>query len=58
MNTTAEKYAVPNANAVIHGPILLPPNTKSLTLLVFLEVITPIETMTAAYTTTTISVMI
>ena len=32
---TAEKYDVPYAKAVIHGPILRPPNTKSFIVLTF-----------------------
>ena len=48
--TTAEKYDVPYANAVIHGPADLEPNTNPLTSVACFLVYTPIPIMTAKNT--------
>src|SRR5574344_399445 len=50
MNATAEKYVVPYANALIHGPTLRPPRKKSLSVCVFLIPHTPTHTITTRNT--------
>ena len=46
-NTTAEKYDVPNANAVSHAPTALPPRTNPFTSVALRRQASPMATSTA-----------
>ena len=55
---TAEKYDVPYANAVSHGPTLLPPSTKLLTSVAFLRQMIPTAIITPKNKTSIAALMI